>query len=93
LSLLAGCLSLEAAASRGALLAGGGLSLAAERGGAGAGVGDGGAAGKLLSTKAPKSSLACTLGSGSASLGGATCTDALTATSDVTLNTRAGLSR
>ena len=92
LSLLAGCPSLDAAASRGVgLLAGGGLSRAAERGGAeGAG---GGAAGKLLSTSALKSELACAEGSGSAGLDGATCTDALAATSDVTLNTRAGLSR
>ncbi len=92
LSLFAGCVSLDAAASRGGgLLAGGGLSLAAERGGAeGAG---GGAAGKLLSTSAPKGSLACAEGSDSAGLGGATCRDALAATSDVTLNTRAGLSR
>jgi hypothetical protein len=47
----------------------------------------------LLSTSAPKSELACADGSGSAGLGGATCKGALAATSDVTLNTRAGLSR
>jgi hypothetical protein len=58
---LAGCLSLDRAVSGGGgLLAGGGLSAAAERDGAeGAGDGgDGGPAGKLLSTSAPKSFLA-----------------------------------
>jgi hypothetical protein len=96
LSLLAGCLSLGAVVSRGGgLLAGSGLSLAAERGGvdgAGGG-GSGGGAGKLLSTSAPKSSRACAPASGSAGLAGATCRDALAATSDVTLNTCSGLSR
>jgi hypothetical protein len=87
--LFAGCLSLDAVVSRGgALPAGGELSLAAERDGAdGAGDCGGGAAGRLLSTSAPKSPLACAEGSGSAGLGGATCRDALAATSDVTLNT------
>jgi hypothetical protein len=71
LSLFAGCPLLDAAVSRaGGLLAGGGLSLAAERSGA-AGNG-GGAGGKLLSTRAPKSPLACAVGSGCAGLGGAT---------------------
>src|SRR5262249_42145850 len=84
--------SLDAVVSRGGgLLAGGALSVAVERGGADGG-GEGGkgvdaSTGKLLSTSAPKSSLTCALGSGSAGLGGAACKDALTATSDVTLNT------
>jgi hypothetical protein len=84
---LAGCRSFDALVSRdGGLLAGGELSLAAERGGAD-GAGGWGGAGRLLSTSAPKSSLAGAVGSGSAGLGGATCKDALAATSDVTLNT------
>jgi len=86
--LLAGWLSLDATVSRGGgLLAGGELSLAAERGGADGAGGGGEAAGRLLSTSAPKSSLARAEGSGSAGLDGATCRDAPAATSDVTLNT------
>lgn len=73
LSLFAGCLSLDADVSRdGGLFAGGGLALAAERDGAGDAGGGGGVAGRLLSTSAPKSSLAGAEGSGSAGLGGAT---------------------
>ena len=89
LSLFAGCPSLDDVVSRArGLLVGAELSLAAERGAEDAGDCGGGAAGKLLSTSAPKSSLACAVGSESAGLDGATCGDALAATSDVTLNTR-----